>query len=156
MPLESFTILSPSLFDLINLSLQKQFLFIMTTQPILKPKNSKHSSAEINSLSLSVSLQHRLDRLNIPLDDSLTKAIAQYHSSQVTAALNHVETNYELIKSPKAVFLYQLPKQPIEENQPLLPIYTASDFPGYTLKHMKAWYPRNWKQAAIHFGISLE
>ena len=82
------------------------------------------------------------------------RAIANYHPSQVKAALNHVESNYELIKSPKAVFLYQLPKQTIHNNQPLLPVYTASSFDGFTLEHMKAWYPNHWQLAAQHFGVS--
>ena len=65
-----------------------------------------------------------------------------------------VGANFELIKSPKAVFLYQLPKQQIEENQPRLPVYKASDFHGYTLQHLKAMYPTHWQNAAQHFGIS--
>lgn len=127
----------------------------MTLKPILKTHQNSPSHAD--SISIPTNLQQRLISLNIPLDETISKAISLYHSSQVTAALDHVEANYELIKSPKAVFLYQLPKQQIEENQsqPRLPVYTASDFPGYTLQHLKAMYPTHWKSAAQHFGISI-
>lgn len=77
-------------------------------------------------------IQHRLDSLGITVDSALKNTIEQYHLSQVIAAIDHVEANFELIRSPKAIFLYQLPRQPKSENQPLLPIYTASDFAGYT------------------------
>jgi hypothetical protein len=60
-----------------------------------------------------------------------------------------------LINSPKAIFLHQLPRQPIEENKPLLPVFTARDFPGYTLQHLKSMYPTHWQSAAQHFGIPL-
>ena len=124
----------------------------MTLQPILK--TSKVSS-KINNTSILSHIEQRLAHLGIPLDLRVRQEIAQYHSSQIMAALNHVEANYESIRCPKAVFLYQLPKQSIEKNKPLLPVYTATDFAGYTIEHMKAWYPTRWKEAALHFGISL-
>lgn len=104
---------------------------------------------------ITPTIKQRLECLGIPLDRSVKNALVQYHFSQVLTALNHVESNFELIKSPKAVFLYQLPRQPVEQNQPLLPVYTASDFPGYTLQHLKAWYPHHWRQAAQFFGLSV-
>ena len=124
----------------------------MTIKPVLKT----NSAAPISSNSIDPKLQHRLNLLRIPLDRTVIGAIANYHSSQVEAALNHVDANYELINSPKAVFLYQLPKQPIEHNQPLLPVYKASDFDGFTLQHLKAWYPHSWQSAAQHFGIPVD
>ena len=36
-----------------------------------------------------------------------------------------------------------------------LKVYTASDFPGYTLQHLKAMYPTHWQSAALHFGINV-
>ena len=122
----------------------------MTLQPILKT-NKASSKTDVPA-----DIEQRLSHLGIPLDNRVRGAVAFYHSSQVVAALNHVEANSESIKSPKAVFLYQLPKQPIEENKPLFPVYTAADFTGYTIEHMKAWYPTRWKDAALHFGISLD
>lgn len=34
-------------------------------------------------------------------------------------------------------------------------VYTARDFPGYTLQHLKAMYPNSWSEAAHHFGVAL-
>lgn len=34
-------------------------------------------------------------------------------------------------------------------------IYTARDFSGYTLQHLKAMYPNRWREAASHFGLIL-
>ena len=121
-------------------------------KPILKTS----ATAAVTSNSIAPVLQQRFNFLNIPLDNTILGAIANYHSSQVQAALNHVEANFELIKSTTAVFLYQLPKQPIEDNQPLLPVYTAANFAGFTIEHMKAWYPNHWQEAALHFGLTLE
>jgi hypothetical protein len=107
------------------------------------------------SLKVKLSLRQRFDSLGIQINSRVFNALKLYHSSQVHSALNHVEANFELIQSPLAVFLYQLPKQPIEENKPLLPVYTARDFPGYTLHHLKSMYPTHWQSAARHFGVPL-
>jgi hypothetical protein len=80
----------------------------------------------------------------------------RYHPSQVIAALDHVEANRKFIRSTRAVFLHQLPKQPIVENQSLLPVYTVSDFGGFQIEHLKVWYPTHWRQASQHFGLSVE
>lgn len=124
----------------------------MTLKPILKPSPTAPPEPQPE---LPFHLQQRFNRLGILPDSRVIQAISLYHPSQVTAALNHVESNFELIISPKAVFLYQLPRQPIEENQPLLPVYSARDFPGYTLQHLKSMYPLSWQSAAHHFGIPL-
>ena len=34
-------------------------------------------------------------------------------------------------------------------------VYTARDFTGYTLQHLKAMYPRSWQEAAHHYGVPL-
>lgn len=106
-------------------------------------------------MNISTTLKQQLDRLNIPLDTRVSTAIAQHHPSQVQAALHHVSQNIELIRSPKGVFLYQLPRQPIEENVSRLPVFTARDAVGFTLQHLKAMYPNHWQDAALHFGIPI-
>ncbi|WP_052055865.1 hypothetical protein [Myxosarcina sp. GI1] len=106
-------------------------------------------------MNISSKLKQQFDRLNIPLDARILKAIEQHHPSQVQAALNHVKQNIELIRSPRSVFLYQLPKQPIEDNLSRLPVFTAKDAVGFTLQHLKAMYPNSWEDAALHFGIPL-
>lgn len=63
-------------------------------------------------------IKHHLNSLGITLDSCLENTIEQYHPSQFKAALDHVRNNLEFIRSPKAVFLYQLPKQPIVDSQP--------------------------------------
>ena len=35
-------------------------------------------------------------------------------------------------------------------------VYTARDFSGYTLQHLKAMYPNSWQEAALHFGINSD
>jgi len=122
-------------------------------KPILKTQENYPSQAD--NISVPDNIQQRLNSLNIAIDTPIRKAIDCYHISQVNAALDHVENNFERINSPKAVFLYQLPKQLIEDNQPRLRVYTASDFPGYTLKHLQAMYPTRWEDAARHFGIPI-
>lgn len=32
-------------------------------------------------------------------------------------------------------------------------VYTARDFSGYTLQHLKTMYPHSWPEAALYFGI---
>ena len=34
-------------------------------------------------------------------------------------------------------------------------VYTARDFTGYTLQHLKAMYPCSWQEAAHHYGVPL-
>jgi hypothetical protein len=104
---------------------------------------------------INPSLRQRFDALGIQINSRVLLAIQHYHPSQVTAALNHVESNFDLIRSPLAIFLFQLPKQPIEHHRSLLPVYSARDFSGFTLQHLKAMYLSHWQGAALHFGLSL-
>ena len=89
------------------------------------------------------------------MDEKVTKAIASYHISQVEGAIAHVENTWESIKNPRGVFLYQLPKQPIETRKKQKRYLTATDFGGYTIEHLKSMYPTNWREAAIHFGLEV-
>jgi hypothetical protein len=123
----------------------------MIVKPILQT-----SSAVPSSDSLDPVLQQRFSSLNIPLDHTVLHALANFHSSQVKSALNHIEANFELIRSPKAVFLYQLPKQPLDDHRPLLPVFSARNFSGFTIQHLKVWYPNHWQRAALHFGLSID
>jgi hypothetical protein len=111
-------------------------------------QNDKHSQ-------ISAQLKARLEELNIPLDAKVSKAIASHHISQVDGALAHIENTWESIKNPRGVFLYQLPKQPIERRNNHIKHFTASDFGGYTIEHLKVMYPNNWQEAAIHYGLEV-
>lgn len=49
------------------------------------------------------------------------------------------------------------PTRPVSTSHPSFStstVYTAVDFEGYTLQHLKAMYPTRWQEAAFHFGIS--
>jgi hypothetical protein len=60
----------------------------------------------------------KLEELHIPLDGQVRGAIASHHLSQAYGAANHVFNTLDTIKNPRAVFLYQLPKQPVEKAPP--------------------------------------
>ena len=57
----------------------------------------------------------KLEELEIPLDSKVKAAIASHHISQAYGAARHVEDTWATINNPRAVFLYQLPKQPMEK-----------------------------------------
>jgi hypothetical protein len=108
-----------------------------------------------NNSQISAEVKAKLEKLNIPLDSKVSKAIASHHVSQVKGAIAHIENTWESIKNPQGVFLYQLPKQPIEVSKNKRRHLTAADFGGYTIEHLKNMYPTNWREAAIHFGLEV-
>jgi hypothetical protein len=57
----------------------------------------------------------KLEELHIPLDSQVRGAIASHQLSQAYGAAAHVSNTLDTIKNPRAVFLYQLPKQPVEK-----------------------------------------
>jgi hypothetical protein len=57
----------------------------------------------------------KLEELRIPLDNQVRSAIARHDISQAYGAAAHVENTWDTINNPRSVFLYQLPKQPIEK-----------------------------------------
>lgn len=60
-------------------------------------------------------LENRLREANINIDKKLLAAIATHDISQAYGAIAHIENTSESINCTRAVFLYQLPKQPIEK-----------------------------------------
>ena len=60
-------------------------------------------------------LAERLRMSQIPLSDEVINKIAQHHISQAYGAVTHVENTWTTIRDPKAVFLYQISRQPIEQ-----------------------------------------
>ena len=111
-------------------------------------------SSHLNTKNISPRLAERFNSLGININSRVLAIVDRYHDSQVNSALDRVEANFELIKSTTAVFLYQVPRQPVKENKSRLPIYSARDLTGYTLQHLKAWYPHSCPIAAQHFGIA--
>lgn len=68
-----------------------------------------------SSADISIDLKERLEELEIPLDDQVRSAIASHHVSQAYGACAHCENTRESITNVRSVFLYQLPKQPVEK-----------------------------------------
>ena len=60
-------------------------------------------------------LKEKLRELEIPLDRKVLSAIASHDISQAYGAAAHIENTWHTITKPRSVFLYQLPKQPIEK-----------------------------------------
>ncbi|MEO1671530.1 MAG: hypothetical protein AAFR77_12210 [Cyanobacteria bacterium J06631_2] len=66
------------------------------------------------SADIPLDLREKLEELEISLDNRVRKAIASHDISQAYGAAAHVENTWDSINNPVSVFLYQLPKQPIE------------------------------------------
>lgn len=96
--------------------------------------------------------QEKLESLGIEWR-RVKNAIARAHESQILGAIAHVEMNWEEIKDPSAVFLYQLPKQKIEQLS-AGKVFRAAEA-HYTLDQVKRLYPSNWREAAAHFGFDV-
>jgi hypothetical protein len=120
-----------------------------------QPKIQKQVKT-VNSSNIPQNLINKLEELEITLDSSVLKAISSHHISQAYGAAAHVEKTWETIDNPKSIFLYQLPKQPVEQLGCRGEVKTALDFGGYTIEHLKKMYPNNWQEAARYFGLEVE
>ncbi|MDJ0719555.1 MAG: hypothetical protein QNJ54_35930 [Prochloraceae cyanobacterium] len=123
------------------------------SQTLAKPKKSVPRNE--NNSQIPADLKEKLEQLEIPLDSRVIKAIANHHISQAYGAVAHVEKTWETIENPRGVFLFQISKQPVENLGARGRVYTAADW-GWTLEDVKRRYPTNWREAAPHFGVSLE
>lgn len=85
------------------------------------------SKAETN---LTQEVKDKLAGCQIPLDKKVVEAIEKHHISQVYAALAHVEATWETVDNPRGVFLFQLPKQPVEPLGTRFPVYSVENAPG--------------------------
>ena len=68
-----------------------------------------------------IDLRERLEELEIPLDGKVLKAITDHDISQAYGACTHIEDTWETINNPRGVFLFQIPKQKIEQLGSRLP-----------------------------------
>lgn len=59
-------------------------------------------------------LLEKLRMLEVKTSEEVLVQISKHHISQAYSAIAHVENTFETIRDKTAVFLYQLPKQPIE------------------------------------------
>jgi hypothetical protein len=120
-----------------------------------QPKIQKQVKS-VNSSNIPDDLKNKLEELEIPLDSKVLKAISSHHISQAYGAAAHVEKTWETIDNPKSIFLYQLPKQPVEQLGCRAEVKTARNFGGYTIEHIKKMYPNKWREAARYFGLEVE
>jgi hypothetical protein len=70
-------------------------------------------------------------------------------------AAAHVERTRATIDNPRGVFLFQLPRQPLEQLGTRGRVITARDMDGYTLAHIQKMYPHSWQEAAVAFGLEF-
>ncbi len=89
-----------------------------TCLPNHKPKTNPPPSELQKKYQIPEELAERLRMAKIALCDQVLVKISQHHISQAYGAVTHVENTWTTIKDPKAVFLYQLPRQPIEQLGP--------------------------------------
>jgi hypothetical protein len=69
------------------------------------------------NVTIPQDLLNKLEELGIPLDAQVRKAIASHDISQAYGAGAHVEKTWETINNPRSVFLYQIPRQPVEKRK---------------------------------------
>ena len=67
------------------------------------------------ALSIPQDLLEKLKELEIEPTEQVMQAIKKHHISQAYSAAAHIENTWVTIRNPRKVFLYQLPKQPIEK-----------------------------------------
>jgi hypothetical protein len=121
-----------------------------------RTENDSHKRANsVNDCSLPQDLKNKLEELEIPLDAKVRKAISRHHILRAYGAAAHVERTRATIDNPRGVFLFQLPKQPIEQLGTRGKVITARDMGGYTLAHLQKMYPDSWQSAAVAFGLEF-
>ena len=114
----------------------------------------RQTTKVIQAPQIPQDLINKLEELEIPLDERVRSAIASHHLSQAYGAVAHIENTWESINTPRGVFLFQLPRQPVEVMGTRVRVKTARDF-DFTLTDLKRMYGNNWRNAAVHFGIEV-
>ncbi|MEM7756542.1 MAG: hypothetical protein AAF298_00220 [Cyanobacteria bacterium P01_A01_bin.40] len=77
-------------------------------------KNSSTTEVQMK-YKIPEELAERLRECRISLTEQVLVKISNHHISQAYGAITHVENTWTTIQDPKAIFLYQLSKQPIEK-----------------------------------------
>ncbi len=131
------------------------FTHISNTLPSpQKPQQHTNSAPSEKDSQIPQDLRNKLQELAIPLDGRVRKVIASHDISQAYGAVAHVERTWETIDNPRGVFLFQISRQPVEPMGARLPVKTAQDW-DFTLEDLKRMYPKNWQDAAAHFGLEV-
>jgi hypothetical protein len=97
---------------------QRQDCLEQRLDPIANPLAVLNSSLDRSfptPPTIPQDLIDKLEELHIPLDGQVRSQIASHHLSQAYGAAAHVSNTLDTIKNPRAVFLYQLPKQPVDQ-----------------------------------------
>ena len=68
-----------------------------------------------SSRTISRDVERRLEELGIVIDQKVLDAIASHHISQTYGAIAHIEKTFDSINNARGVFLFQLPKQKVEQ-----------------------------------------
>lgn len=127
----------------------------------LKDPKEEKTTPEVEKFSIPRDLRSKLEELEILTgspgkDSAVLQAIAKFDVSQTRGAANHVEKSFESCSDPRAVFLYQLRRQPVEKTGLIQPLKTAADF-QMPIAALKQMYPGSrWQEAARAFGYSEE
>ena len=82
---------------------------------IISPSKSSSTSNNYKSGEIPDDFKEKLRELNITLDPKVSEAIANHHISQAYGAAAHVENTWDSVSNPRGVFLFQLPRQPVEQ-----------------------------------------
>ena len=88
---------------------------VVQDKPKIISPSKKSAVRSLEPEAIPEDLKEKLQELEISLDKQVRKAIASHHISQAYGAAAHVENTWDTINNPRSVFLYQLPKQPIEK-----------------------------------------
>jgi DNA-binding MarR family transcriptional regulator len=89
--------------------------FNSTESGTAKPSIEGDSTELFPSKKIPRDLLDRLGELEIPIDKKIRETIARHDISQAWGAIRHIEATAETIKSKYAVFLHQIPLQPVEK-----------------------------------------
>jgi hypothetical protein len=118
-------------------------------------RSADNRSREPEPEEIPDDLREKLQELEIPLDSKVLSAIARHDISQAYGAAAHVENTWETIDKPRSVFLYQLPKQPVEKRRAsnYKPPEQVAREQGITIDWVKRMYPDQWEKVARHFGL---
>ena len=71
----------------------------------------------IKNTEIPQDLVNKLGKLEITLDNRVRKAIASHDISQAYSAVKHIEDTWETVNDPRAIFLYQISKKPVEKKK---------------------------------------
>lgn len=88
---------------------------VETDNNIVKEARKVTPAVTQNKHKTPQDLLERLRISEVKTSEQVLLKISQHHISQAYGAIAHVENTFATIKDPTAIFLFQLPKQPVEK-----------------------------------------